>query len=67
MARLIKRGKNAGVIVINTRKDADLDGAELIDLCKQAVAMRKAEESAFAQLVEDLGSVRAANAFLRQS
>lgn len=67
MARLIKRGPNAGVIVIDVRKDADMTGEALADLCRQQIAMRKAEEGAFAQLVEDLGSIRAANRFLRQS
>jgi hypothetical protein len=67
MARLVKSGKNAGVIVVSTKRDADLSGDEVIALCKAQVAMKRDEEAAYMALVNDLGSVRAANRALRQS
>jgi hypothetical protein len=67
MARLIKSGKNAGVIVVSKKDAIDFDSAAFLDLCKAQAAMKAEEEAAFAELVEDLGSVRAANRALRQS
>lgn len=67
MARLIKSGKNAGVIVVTKRDRIDPNDMEFLALCRLATAQRKQEVAEFNALVEDLGSVRAANAFLRQS
>lgn len=67
MARLVKSGKNAGVIVVSKADRIDANDEAFLDLCRQAVKMWDDEKAAFNALVEDLGSVRAANKFLRQS
>lgn len=69
MARLIKSGKNAGVIVLSQADLKNQDDPEVIarvlDLADQQQAERRAQEAAYNELLDELGSPQAVAAYLR--
>jgi hypothetical protein len=65
MARLIKSGKNAGVIVLSKKDLADGSVEALMPLIQQQQAEKREQEQAYNELLEDLGSPQAVAAFLK--